>query len=220
MDLEEPSSLMDIVETSESLSLETPFRLALLGIFFPTAFIGLYHRLRAASSGERVSHRDEGYVFAAVLRLCGLALWLCALAYLVYPPSVQFASIPLPVWLRWTGAPVGVLAIALAYWTLASLGKNLTDTVYVRSAATLVTHGPYRWVRHPFYVTAGMLILSVTLLTASWLIGLTGLLVITLLVVRTPKEEQMLIHRFGQKYRDYITRTGRFFPRPPSRIGS
>ena len=108
---------------------------------------------------------------------------------------------------------VGGLAIVLAYWTLTSLGKNLTDTVYVRKAATLVTHGPYRWVRHPFYITVGLLILSVTLLTANWLIGSCGLVVMTMLVVRTSKEEQMLISRFGNDYRDYMARTGRFFPR-------
>jgi protein-S-isoprenylcysteine O-methyltransferase Ste14 len=55
--------------------------------------------------------------------------------------------------------------------------------------------------------------LSVTLLTANWLIGLSGLLVLILLAIRTPKEEQMLTERFGQQYRDYMQRTGRYFPR-------
>lgn len=49
---------------------------------------------------------------------------------------------------------------------------------------------PYRWVRHPFYVTAALLMASVTLLTANWLIGLSSLIVLTLLAVRTPKEEE------------------------------
>jgi len=99
------------------------------------------------------------------------------------------------------------------YWTLFSLGKNLTDTVVIRAKATLVTHGPYGWVRHPFYVTAALLMASVTLLTANWLIGVTSLIVLALLVVRTPQEETMLIERFGQQYRDYMAKTGRFIPR-------
>ncbi len=99
------------------------------------------------------------------------------------------------------------------YWTLSSLGKNLTDTVVTRANAVLVTHGPYRWVRHPFYVTAALLMASVTLLTANWLIGLTSLVVLALLAIRTPKEEAMLIQRFGQQYREYMERTGRFIPR-------
>ena len=77
----------------------------------------------------------------------------------------------------------------------------------------MVTYGPYRWVRHPFYLTAALVMGSVSVLTANWVIGLSSLLVLALLAVRTPKEEQMLIERFGQQYRDYMARTGRFLPR-------
>ncbi len=199
---------------------EIPFRVALLLIFVLIVVIGLYHRARAAASGERVSRKEEGYAFAAALRLAGLSLWISALIYLLHPPLIQFAAVSLPTWMRWIGGAIGGLAIVLAYWTLTSLDKNLTDTVYVRKEATLVTNGPYRWVRHPFYVTAGLLMLSVTLLAANWLIGLMGLVVITLLVLRTAKEEQMLIQRFGQQYEAYMATTGRFLPRWPSRIGS
>lgn len=103
------------------------------------------------------------------------------------------------------------------YWTLSSLGKNLTDTIVTRDQATLVTNGPYRFVRHPFYVTAALLLVSITLLTASWFIGISGILVLALLAIRTPKEEQMLINRFGQQYRDYIATTGRYFPKLANR---
>lgn len=54
---------------------------------------------------------------------------------------------------------------------------------------------------------------SVTMLTANWLIGVTSLIVVALLVMRTPKEEAMLIERFGEQYRDYMANTGRFIPR-------
>lgn len=195
------------------MSSEIPFRLALLGIFVPTAAIGAYHRWRAASSGEPISHKEEGYLFAAALRLAGACLFISTLAYLLYPAKVAWAALPLPGWLRWSGAFTGGLGVLLAYWTLTSLGKNLTDTVVVRKAATLVTHGPYRWVRHPFYVTAGLLMISVTVLAANWQIGLTGLVVMTLLVIRTTQEEQLLLDRFGAEYRDYMRTTGRFFPR-------
>lgn len=120
---------------------------------------------------------------------------------------------PLPAWLRWLGAVTGILCSCLMYWTLSSLGKNLTDTIVTRDQATLVTNGPYRFVRHPFYVTAALLLVSITLLTASWFIGISGILVLALLAIRTPKEEQMLINRFGQQYRDYIATTGRYFPK-------
>ena len=192
---------------------EIPFRVALVVVIVLTMAVTVYHRLQAAKSGETISRKEEGYAFAVTLRLAGLFLWLATFAYLLFPASLQWASVPLPAWVRWVGVATGAVCSILMYWTLSSLGKNLTDTVVTRKEATLVTDGPYRWVRHPFYVTAALLMASVTVLTANWLIGLSNLLVLSLLAVRTPKEEQMLIERFGQQYRDYMARTGRFIPR-------
>ena len=192
---------------------ENPYRIAVVVVMVLTVAVTAYHRLQAASSGEKISRKDEGYLFAAVLRLSGLCLFIATLAYVISPSSVQWATFPLPIWFRWLGIVTGILCSALMYWTLNSLGRNLTDTVVTRAEATLITDGPYRWVRHPFYVTAALLMASVTVLAANWLIGAGSLLVLGLLAVRTPKEERMLIERFGQQYRDYMANTARFFPR-------
>lgn len=191
---------------------ETPFRISLVVVIALTMAVTIYHRLQARS-GERISHKEEGYAFAIVLRLAGLCLWISTFGYLLFPASFQWASLPLPTWVRWCGVAVGAACSLLMYWTLSSLGKNLTDTVVTRSTARLVTHGPYRWVRHPFYVTAALLTAAVMVLTANWLIGISSVLVLALLAIRTPKEEQMLVERFGEQYRDYMAKTGRFFPR-------
>jgi protein-S-isoprenylcysteine O-methyltransferase Ste14 len=192
---------------------EDPFRIAVVVVMVLTVAVTAYHRIQAASSGEKISRQHEGYLFAATLRLAGLCLFIATLAYVISPSTVEWASFPLPVWFRWVGIVTGILCSLLMYWTLNSLGKNLTDTVVTRVEATLVTQGPYRWVRHPFYVTTALLMASVTVLAANWLIGAASVLVLGLLAVRTPKEERMLIEKFGQQYRDYMEKTGRFFPR-------
>jgi protein-S-isoprenylcysteine O-methyltransferase Ste14 len=192
---------------------ETPFRISLVVVIALTLAVIAYHRLEAAKSREKISHREEGCLFAAALRMAGLFLWACTFGYLISPATFQWAAVPLPNWLRGIGVVAGALCSPLMYWTLSSLGKNLTDTVITRTDATLVTQGPYRWVRHPFYVTAALLMASATLLTANWLIGLGSVIVLALLAIRTPKEERMLIERFGEQYRDYMARTGRFFPK-------
>ncbi len=195
------------------MSSETPYRIALAILIVLAGAISGYYGFRAKSSGERISHKEEGCLFAVVLHLAGLGLWVSTLGYLIFPAFFAWALMPAPVWLRWFGATSGALSTILMGWTLASLGKNLTDTVVTRAEAKLVTHGPYRWVRHPYYVTAALLMASVTLLTANWLIGATSAAVLGLLIVRTPKEERMLLERFGQQYRDYRSKTGRFLPR-------
>ena len=102
---------------------------------------------------------------------------------------------------------------ALLLWTFHCLGKNLTDTVVTRRAHSLVMHGPYRWVRHPFYDSAAVLAVAVSLIAANWFLGVTGLAAFLLLVLRTRTEEQHLVMRFGDSYRAYMQGTGRFLPR-------
>jgi protein-S-isoprenylcysteine O-methyltransferase Ste14 len=77
----------------------------------------------------------------------------------------------------------------------------------------LVTTGPYRWVRHPFYVSVLLLVCGAALLAANWFIGVCGLLVFALQAIRTRIEERKLVERFGEEYRLYMKRTGRFAPR-------
>ena len=50
-------------------------------------------------------------------------------------------------------------------------------------------------------------------MTVNWLIATLGLAAIAMLVRRTRVEEAKLTERFGDDYRSYAAKTGRFFPR-------
>ena len=192
---------------------EATFR-AVLGVGFLVALIvTLYHRLRSWASKDELDRRQEGLFILATLRPVGLLLWLGVLAYLVNPPWMAWSSVPAPTWLRWTGVVVFVTGLGLLTWTLRSLGTNLTDTVVTKRAHTLVTYGPYRWVRHPFYDTMAVLVLAIALIAANWFVLVAGAVVFVLLAVRSRTEEAELLARFGERYRAYQQRTGRFLPR-------
>ena len=135
------------------------------------------------------------------------------IAFIINPSSMAWSSVSLPIWMRWMGVAVGVVAGGLMTWTLRTLGKNLTDTVATRREHTLVTTGPYRWIRHPFYSSVALTVIANSLTAANWFLFITGGLVFTLLVIRCGKEEDNLISRFGDEYRNYMDRTGRFLPR-------
>lgn len=195
------------------LTIDIPYRMALAIILLLTIGAAAYYRWQAHSRQEPVSRREEGYLFAIVLRISGLVLLLATLTYLFRPDAVSWSSLPLPAWLRWSGFVCGVPCSGLMFWTLQSLGNNLTDTVVTRANASLITSGPYRWVRHPYYSITGILMLSASLLSANGLIAATSLMVLGLLVIRTPLEEKHLVERFGQSYLDYAANTGRFLPK-------
>lgn len=192
---------------------EAAFRLALGLGFFLVVTITLYHRLRSWASKETLDRRQEGPFILATLRPAGLLLWLGVIAYLINPAWMAWSSVQLPAWLRWTGAGVYALGLGSLTWTLRSLGTNLTDTVVTRRAHTLVTRGPYRWVRHPFYDAMALLIAASALIAANWFILVDGAVVFALLAARSKTEEELLLARFGEPYRMYQERTGRFVPR-------
>src|SRR3954471_3951808 len=103
---------------------EAYYRVAVLVLLVLIGAIGVYHRWQAAASGERISHREEGCAFAIALRLTGLYVWLGMLAFLLSPLSIEWMTMPLPSWLRWSGFGLGALGGLFGYWTLTSLGKN------------------------------------------------------------------------------------------------
>ncbi len=197
------------------MSDDQPFRLILIVLFSVLFPIGMYHRIASQSTGEKLDRRQEGAFTLATLRPIGLVLWLGALAWMVDPDWMFWSSISLPTSLRWIGFALMIAGSALILWTFRSLGRNLTDTVVTRREHTLVTHGPYRWVRHPLYGAAAIMVAGMSLITANWFFLVAGITVLMLLVDRTRTEEENLVRRFGDDYREYMARTGRFLPRVP-----
>ena len=192
---------------------DATFRPVLVVGLLAVVLITLYHRIKSWASGEKLDRRQEGWFILATLRPVGLMLWLGVIAYMVNPAWMVWSAAPLPTWLRWTGVGVCAVAVVLLTWTLRSLGTNLTDTVVTRRAHTLVTRGPYAQVRHPFYDSIALLILANSLIAANWAFLLAGGVFLSLMVVRTRTEEEKLLARFGDQYRVYRDRTGRFLPK-------
>src|SRR5262245_29417333 len=181
--------------------------------------IAISYRFRSRVKGERLDRRQEGWFILATLRPIGLAGMLGVIVYLINPAWMAWSSMPLPVWLRWFGAGLGAIGGILVILSIHSLGKNLTDTVVTRKAHTLVTAVPYRWIRHPFYVSVALSVIGGGLVAANWFILVTGGLAFCLLVLRTSIEERNLLSRFGDEYRAYMNRTGRFLPRIGKKAG-
>jgi protein-S-isoprenylcysteine O-methyltransferase Ste14 len=192
---------------------DQPFRAVLIVVFLVVIPIGIYHRLKSQATREKLDRRQEGLFILATLRPVGVAFWLELIAWMVNPGWMAWSSVSLPAWLRWIGAGLIAVACGLLVWTLLCLGKNLTDTVVTRQTHTLVIHGPYRWVRHPFYDSAALLALALSLITANCFFFMTGVVLFCLLIIRTRTEEENLVARFGDSYRAYMERTGRFLPR-------
>lgn len=186
----------------------------IVAMMFPVLFLlaGRY-RGRAHREGGPVSRRDEGLALMIGIRLAALAIFALLITWMIAPEAEALFPTSIPPSFRYAGAALAWIALALQWWVFASLGLNLTDTVVVRPNATLVRHGPYRWVRHPLYTVAVLLIAGLTLVTGSLAMLFAGVLWYAAIRMRTPIEEAKLIERFGEDYRAYMRETGGFLPR-------
>ncbi len=139
---------------------------------------------------------------------------LSFVVYLVSPAAMAWAQLPLPPAARWSGAALAGLALALVPWVLVSLGDNISETVLTRRGQRLVTHGPYRWVRHPLYTAGLLMVFGLGLLIANgFTLMLSAVLAAFFLLRVIPAEERALGERFGAEHQAWVRRTGRLLPR-------
>jgi protein-S-isoprenylcysteine O-methyltransferase Ste14 len=83
----------------------------------------------------------------------------------------------------------------------------------VRDKHQLVTHGVYRWVRHPMYLALLIYSAGQALVLPNWLVGPSyGVAMILLLAFRVGREERMMLEEFGKDYEAYTATTKRLVP--------
>jgi protein-S-isoprenylcysteine O-methyltransferase Ste14 len=193
---------------------ENIFRILAALILFTGIGISSYFRRKAdRQSGETIPRKADGTIFMTLIRIGGLILWLSPLVYLLNPAWMAWSKIGLPEWVRWLGVGLGILCIFGIYWLFSSIGSGITPTSATRKEHQLVTSGPYRWVRHPLYTVGSSMFIAFGMIADNWFIALLGVLAFIGMAARTPKEEANLVEKFGDEYREYMKRTGRFFPR-------
>lgn len=189
------------------------FHAVFIGVFI--AFLAIrafYHRLAMRTRG--VVEFREGKLHRGFRAAVGIPFVVVLFTYMVQPRTLAWADVPLPAWAQWIGVVFGIASLPLIWWVQQALGSNFSTTLHVREHHTLVTHGPYRWVRHPMYTVLALHLIAWLLLTKNWFIGVIPLVVFGLIVVaRLQREEDAMSEKFGDAYRHYMSRTGRFFPR-------
>ncbi len=132
----------------------------------------------------------------------------------VFSSILDFADYDLPNWVGWVGAGLFGFATWLLWRSHADLGRNWTPTLGIRDEHTLVTEGVFRYIRHPMYAAHLIWAVAQVLMLHNWLAGYSFLVfILPHYLLRVGDEEQMMLDQFGDDYRAYMQRTGRFIPR-------
>lgn len=174
---------------------------------------GYYVSRHSRPEDQTVKRRQEG-IASTVAGLLSLVGFVTIIAHVANPAWMSWSNLPFPAWVRWAGVGIALLGFLVLQWSQITLGTNWSDTPRMLKEQTLITSGPYHYVRHPIY-TAFLLILGSTfLISANWMIGLAWISMVLLEIAsRIQFEESLMIEYFGDQYREYMKRTGRLFPK-------
>jgi protein-S-isoprenylcysteine O-methyltransferase Ste14 len=120
--------------------------------------------------------------------------------------AVRFKWSAVPSWLAAPGALAFLLACYIAYLAFRE-NSFAAPVVKIQKerAQTVITTGPYRYVRHPMYAGMIFYLLGAPLLFGSWWGLLWGLALLGLFAIRILIEERTLKKEL-QGYREYTVR--------------
>jgi methyltransferase len=169
---------------------------------------------RRNQSRMKASGFSEKETFAGLICMIAMhASWYVAMVVEVvsYPTS-------LPGVVHFSAAIVFLAAQFLRLWALRTLGSfwNISVVTTDHNTPQFVSHGPYRFIRHPNYLVVIVEIATLPLVGgAVWSSLIFSLLNGLVLARRIPLEEAHLFRISG--YRDVMEGKGRFVPRVPLR---
>jgi protein-S-isoprenylcysteine O-methyltransferase Ste14 len=192
----------------------------LVGLFIAFGMLGFFGRKRRDLGSAKASNQSNFVLLYHV--------W----AVLIFPfPLVFFlVGVIMPSWVYGTilnlsfqggeypqvfSLPLLLISVTLCGWSARVLGQFMDTHIQVLQKHELVTRGPYFRIRHPAYTSAIIFALASTLLFFNLIMFLAFVAILAIAYKRAVLEEELLASEdgFGQDYRDYMKKTGRFLPR-------
>lgn len=185
--------------------------LVLTGIAYSAGVIIVYW-IRNTSfwqgSGKAAREEAGDRSFWAILPGMLVCFFASPLEYIYLDPMLPRTS-----WMQILGLALLLPGMALRLWTRRAIKGMYSGHVQVVDDHTLVTTGPYRYIRHPGY--AGLVLLCLGIAAGySSLIGLGAipLLLMPGLAYRMRVEDDLLEAHFGEDFRLYARRVRKLIP--------
>ena len=128
-------------------------------------------------------------------------IWLCVLQWST--PLFEMS------WIRYFGGALLGLGLILYGWCRVYMSKK----VEFGNKDHLITQGPYQYTRNPLYVADTLIFIGFALVGNSLLLIVLMILLVQIILLLPLIEEPWLLEQYGERYRNYMKKTPRFFKR-------
>jgi protein-S-isoprenylcysteine O-methyltransferase Ste14 len=194
--------------------MDAPAVLYLAGLVFSETLrlarrVGRIRSTRAWSRTSLPNLLPEFLVLGTVL----IGIWLLPILY-AFTDRLKPLDYSLPAWASWLGACVFLVSLVIRWKAQHDLGAQWSFTLETAEGHRLVTGGIYALLRHPLYTSLILWAAAQPFLLRNLVAGWGGAVAVALIwLIRVPREEQLMLEKFGEEYRQYMERTGKLIPK-------
>ncbi|MFB0543673.1 MAG: isoprenylcysteine carboxylmethyltransferase family protein [Candidatus Bathyarchaeia archaeon] len=149
---------------------------------------------------------DWGFVVPATF------VWVSSLAVTVWEFMILQGIKFYVTMVTMVGLFLFLSGVVIAWKAKMTLGENYFRTLRIRENHQLIKQGIYKRIRHPIYLGAIMYTMGIPLFLSSLYGSIIMLGLIPCTIYRIKLEERMLIEKFGDEYREYISKTKKLIP--------
>jgi protein-S-isoprenylcysteine O-methyltransferase Ste14 len=100
----------------------------------------------------------------------------------------------------------------LQIWATKVLDDNFSQDIAIKKDHHLVTNGPFKFIRHPQYLSQLLMDLGGAAATLSFILAPLALIQLPFLFMRASLEDKLLEKHFGESFRVYKKKTGMIIP--------
>lgn len=113
------------------------------------------------------------------------------------------------------GLILTIIGVVISIMARRDLGTNWAHAAefQIRRNQVLVTHGIYKYIRHPIYSGMMLSIVGAELVAGSYLFVVLFIILLIFGYRQALQEEELLIRQFGKRYLEYMKTSTMFLPR-------
>lgn len=141
-----------------------------------------------------------------------VVILVCVIASVFQLGTLDYNKYPELQSLRIAGLLVYIISSWFQIWSYKVMGDNYSNDIVIMKSHKLVTGGPYKVIRHPYYLGQILSDLGAVVALLSYTVLILIIIEIPLLVMRSLFEDKLMAKHFKEEFQGYKKRTGLLFP--------
>lgn len=143
-------------------------------------------------------------LYTSMITLAVLTVSLFQIGTLTYKPEYQT--------IRIIGFLVYLTFSWVQIWATRTLADNYSQEIAIKKDHKLITSGPFKFVRHPQYLSQVLVDFGGAVATLSYILAPLALIQIPIMFLRAFFEDKLLEKHFGENFRSYKKKSGLIIP--------